>query len=131
MIVLSERTLYEEYIYPESSKYSDYEYFYKNFFHDPFNLHDNYRHPVKKNVTSEQMLLRFWISHQMIPSMPWWYDEKISKIHPQNQKLRFFNGKFLVGFRDFQEVSLIFSIGKFLTSIFCIFLSRIELYTKN
>ena len=42
MILLSERTLYGEYIYPESSKYSDYEYFYKNFSHDHFNLHDNF-----------------------------------------------------------------------------------------
>ena len=48
MIILSERTLYEKYIYLESFKYSDYEYFYKKFFHDPFNLHDNYRHLVKK-----------------------------------------------------------------------------------
>ena len=46
MIILSERTSYGEYIYPESSKYSDYEY--KKFSHSHFSLHDNYRHLVKK-----------------------------------------------------------------------------------
>ena len=74
----------------------------------------------------------FWISHQMMPSMPWWFDEKISKIHPQNQKLRFFfTSNFWPIFAIFEKFSLIFSMGKFLTSIFCIFLTRILFYTKN
>jgi hypothetical protein len=64
--------------------------FLKKLFNGRHHLHDNYRHPVKKNVTSEKMPLGVWISHQIIPSMPRWFDEKISKIRPQNQKLRFF-----------------------------------------
>ena len=43
-----------------------------------------------KNVTSEKMSLGVWISHQIIPAMPRWFDEKISKIRLQNQKLHFF-----------------------------------------
>ena len=52
------------------------------FFDSRHHLHDNYRHPVKKNVTSEKMPLGVWISHQIISSMSRWFDEKISKIRP-------------------------------------------------
>ena len=61
--------------------------------------------PLKKNVTSEKMPLGVWISHQIISSMPRWFDEKISKIPSQNQKLHFFLrqtfGRFLRFLRNF------------------------------
>ena len=87
--------------------------FLKFFFDSRHHLHDNYRHPVKKNVTSEKMPLVVWISHQIIPSMPRWFDKKSAKSVHKIKSYVFFNGKFLVQFCHFEEFSLIFSMVKF------------------
>ena len=84
--------------------------------------------PLKK-VTSEKMPLGVWISHQIHAQMIWWKNQQ----NPSTKsKVTFYlTANFWSDFAIFKKFSLIFSMGKFITSFFCIFLFRIEFYTKN
>ena len=73
--------------------------------------------------------LIFSSNHPLHAQMIWWKNQQNP---PTKSKVTFFlTANFWPFFVFFKKFSLIFSIGKIITSIFCIFLFRIEFYTKN